>query len=260
MTTTFRVATWNVLYRELEQREQRVLDELERLRADIVLLQETNAAHAERVAEAMGMRTVVCPSGEHGNVVPAVLAREASVDTDIVMLPDVGAPVRQFAVAATVPVGTHTVRAVSVHLRHTASAWRLAHGGALADEPDARATVADRVVQVEALHRARAGWIAADHEVIGGDMNFVPGGIEYAAIVEQGFRDAAEGRRQATVLAANPLIRDTPTDPALQRDYTLDFQFHDRRLDVARLDVFGHPDAGGVWPSDHLGVVVDYRA
>lgn len=275
--STLRVVTWNVLHTDRDRRLPLLAAEVSLHRPDVVLLQETSPRHAESLAALLGMRVAAVPDDAADLVsVPAVLSAQEPSEARVDSLSGDGGRSYYLATAA-IEVGSARIRIGSTHLRHTPSAWQMteagrryaAESGTRIDADTIRSTSAMRLRQLtevrDLLHREMG---AVDHEILGGDFNLVPDSPEYAAIVAERFRDSWAGAGatgpRATVLARNPLIGDTPpslrVDGAASRafDYTLDYQFHSSALEVDRAEVFGEPNDGEAWPSDHLGVVVDY--
>ena len=120
---TLRVVTFNVQWGKHVDRAINVLKTRAPLPgADIVVLQEMDAAGTQRIAEALGMSWVYYPAVVHpklghdfGN---AVLSRWPIVADEKLMLPHIGGlrHAQRIATAATVIVGTTRVRVYSAHL------------------------------------------------------------------------------------------------------------------------------------------------
>lgn len=288
--TTVRVATLNVLWRDRMGRLDVAGRALQRVDADIILLQETSAEHAAALAERIGHEPVlVAPDARPGEVtsVPAILSRTPAVRTRLVELPLRGDR-PHYACLATFGADAGGLTAVSTHLRHTNQAGRMALDARLRtwtppmDDPgpsdprgtDLLGTVADRMIQLEGAH-AEVRRFFGTPLVFGGDLNFVPDGPEYRTILAWGLADSwRAGPRLGsphTILEANPLIGDGPGLYSAEAataypgmggglDYTLDFLFHSRAIRAGAAWVFGRPTAGEDWPSDHLGLVVEYHA
>lgn len=121
--------------------------------------------------------------------------------------------------------------------------------------------------------RGTASNTGATSTLIAGDFNAPPEGPEYRAMLSAGFRDSwRAGPRLgsgATIVAANPfLARESMDYDALAEttipgatgpwDYCLDYQFIDGDLRPGAAWTVGHGGPGHAWPSDHLGIVVDY--
>lgn len=285
-----RILAWNVLYRDLEARTEGLAATIAGVKADIVLLQETNPHHAELMAQQLGMTVVGCgPEAPTGGVtsVPAVLARIDNVDPvpgSGVILTD---ETKTYAVVHGFVVGSHRLVAASVHLTHTSQAGRMAldqgyvaaaQGLGPVDaigDASIRDSVAARLGQIEPLTTI-VDELAVEGAavVLGGDFNFVPRGPEYQRLLGFGYADAWEagprlGSRD-TIIEHNPLIGDgvgvydDVSDPLLvgatgPHDYTLDFHFISG-LRCQAAWVIGRPDPlAPEWHSDHLGVAGDYE-
>lgn len=272
-----RVVTWNVLYRNRDDRLGLLAATVSTLEPDVVLLQESSPQHAADLASELGMRVAAVPQEDADLVsVPAVLtAREPSEVHIDALSGDDGR--NYYLATAVIEVDSARIRLGSTHLRHTPSAWQMTEVGRRfakesfididADTIDATTSVRLRqVAEIDALlHQAMT---PVDHEILGGDFNLVPDSPEYAAILETRFRDSWNDTTaltsRETVLARNPLIGDTP--PRMRSagttsrafDYTLDYQFHSSGMVVDHVEVIGEPNGAETWPSDHLGLVVDY--
>ncbi|WP_018158131.1 endonuclease/exonuclease/phosphatase family protein [Demetria terragena] len=279
---TLRVLTWNVLRRDLDSRVDLIASRLEEVDADIVMLQETGPKNAAELAARAGYQLSALSSPpiepEGGSV--AILTRHRATDVQAHALPVTG---RWAAVDVT--VGASTVRIASAHLRHTPDAGTMGvdadyRGVAQGredlenvDNEHVRESVAIRLAQLDHLGAVFDG--CPTPLIFGGDLNFVPNGPEYGEIIGWGLLDtwraAPRLGSRATVLNSNPLvsggphvydlIRDT-TMPGARGglDYVLDYQFASTDLGIEAAWTVGQPDDdGGPWPSDHLGVVVDYR-
>ena len=275
--STLRVVTWNVLYRNRDDRLGLLAATVSALEPDVVLLQESSPQHAEDLAAELGMHVAAVPGDDADLVsVPAVLtAREPSEFHIGALSGDDGR--NYYLATAVIEVDSARIRLGSTHLRHTPSAWQMTEAGKRfatesgiridVDTIDDTASVRLRqVAEIDALlHQATT---PVDHEILGGDFNLVPDSPEHAAIIGNQFRDSWNDttalRPRETVLARNPLIGDTP--PRMRSagttsrafDYTLDYQFHSTGLVVDHAEVIGEPNDAGTWPSDHLGLVVDY--
>jgi endonuclease/exonuclease/phosphatase family metal-dependent hydrolase len=118
-----RFVTFNIRYGEAVDSAIAVLRDTPALEpADVVALQEVDAAGTERIAAALGMAYVYYPATFHpkferdfGN---AVLSRWPIVDDGKVLLPHWGRfrQTARTATAATISVGGATIRVYSVHL------------------------------------------------------------------------------------------------------------------------------------------------
>lgn len=280
---TLRVATWNVLYRDLESRTPLLADRILEVGPDVLFLQETNPDHARRLADLVGMRlAAVAPATPDHDAAPAILTRIPVVAAGIRQLQP-PAPDGHAYVFADIGVGSTTIRCATTHLRHTYNAGRLgldaayasaARGaGPLADITDEgiRTSVTTRLNELAQIETIRGG-LEPRMEIFGGDLNFVPGGVEYARILEWGMVDSwRQGPRLgsgATVLGTNPLVSGGSEAYASSYsdllpghrgpiDYTLDFLFHTPEVIAGHAWTFGTGD-GDDWPSDHLGLAVEY--
>lgn len=311
-----RVATWNVLNRDRARRTPLLVETLARVDADVVLLQETEPAHARELADTLGYAWyVAAPTGDAPvESLPALLSRLPVANVEMIELPT-DYRQRFYAVCAEIGTPAGPLTAVSTHLRHTARAGRMAldpavrawddtapgvqgdaapgvrgdaaPGTAADDETDLAtrasdpdpdspaAIIAMRLAQL-AVIRERLGRYLDAPLLFGGDLNFLPDGPEYRAVLDWGVRDAwRAGPRLgsgATILEHNPLIADgagiyaeefgrqAPGGEA-PLDYTLDFQFASPFLRPGAAWVFGRPSPAtrDQWASDHLGIAVDYH-
>lgn len=183
---TLRVVTFNIAYARRVDGAIALLASDPALRgADVVLLQEMDAAGTRRIAEALGLGYVYYPAIVHhrterdfGN---AVLSRWPIVEDAKVVLPHLSryARTQRTATAATLRVGDARVRVYSVHL------GTIADVGPGARRDQLRAVLAD----------------AASHPrvVVGGDLNDAGVGrvardAGYAWPTEQGPRTMRLGR------------------------------------------------------------------
>lgn len=117
------VGSFNIQYARKMDEALAVIDANEELRkADILLLQEMDEAGTRRVAEALSMAYVYYPGAfrfrtqrDFGN---AVLSRWPIVEDAKILLPHRGllGGTQRIATAATIRVGTRTVRVYSAHL------------------------------------------------------------------------------------------------------------------------------------------------
>ncbi|XVQ09604.1 endonuclease/exonuclease/phosphatase family protein [Spirillospora sp. CA-255316] len=277
-----RVATWNTLSRDRTRRVDLAAAQLRAIDPDVILLQETAEEHARTIAERLGLVLAALDHADSPEVASAVLARTWLRPNQPPNRLD-GIAGRAMAATADLAIGDRRLRATSAHLRNTPSAGRLgidpdyraAASGAAAAEAIAdasiRTSVLARLRQLDQLDNARRH-DPIDCEVFGGDLNFVPGGIEYRRVRSWGLADAWTAAPRigsgATILERNPLVSDSSAHresavrayPGISRDldYTLDFQFHSPSLIAGAAWVFGEPLDGDVWCSDHLGIAVDY--
>ncbi|MER7027526.1 MULTISPECIES: endonuclease/exonuclease/phosphatase family protein [Streptomyces] len=269
-----RVLTWNLWWRfgPWERRQEAVLAVLDALRPDVVGLQEVWARGGEnlagRLADRLGMhwtwapfrapqrwqRRIGDPAVDIGN---AVLSRWPLVEHATVELPprpgdDDGRP----ALYARIDAPGHRVPFFTTHLTSALDASAV------------------RCRQVEAL----AAFVAAHRggtdfpPVITGDFNAWPdsdevrrfGGYKTApAVPGQVFLDAWEyadpDRPSATWNAANPHVA-ARGEPSVRVDYIHVGPPGPGGLgSVGAVRRIGDHPVGGVWPSDHAGVLADLR-
>lgn len=268
-----RVATWNLLYRNLEgPRLDRVAKTLSRLRADIVCAQEVpEQSHAE-LSERLGGSSFWAPTGSESpeksfgcsvwSRYPVIEVRKIPLDPRVLR--------QAAAVEVVTPLGTLFV--ISAHLTHTPAA-----GMAAADPPyeddQQIPSVRSRLAEISALTAAVAG-LRCDHRLLCGDLNLLPDSPGYRRLTGCGWSDSWRQRPRLGIPAT--VMHDDPLLPPVERpdyerahaglpgraanfDYTLDYQF--MRPETLRADhawTFGGADDG--YPSDHLGVAVDYSA
>lgn len=278
-----RVVTWNVLWRDRNQRLDALCRCLAAVRPDVVLLQETSPDHAAAVAQRLDLAAIAVPPrdriepmpGTDTISVPAILARRLDRKKSIKLTG--GGPACWLITAAVPGPDGGAVRIGSVHLAATRAAGRMTLdpdylaaarselGHEAIREPGLRESVATRLQQ---LATVRAEFTEQQPWLLAGDCNFVPAGIEHRHLLRSGAVDAwEEGPRpgsRCTIVAANPLVAETAADypdlpPGLPTlDYTLDFQFHSGHGAALAGWTIGVPAPGLDWPSDHLGLAVDY--
>lgn len=282
---TIRVLTWNVLYREIDDRVDDLCSWMQRVQPSVVLLQETNPEHARQVAARMGMRvTALAPADGASAVVsvPAILTALPVVDSAAVPLSTAGTR-PTWLVHADLTANGRTLRVATAHLQHTDLAGRMtvdagyrrvADGAEITmlQDDQLRSSVATRLRELQ-LIRSALGPLDSPI-ILGGDFNFVPDGIEYRRVLSWSLADSwRAGSRLgsgATILQRNPLCSDDAL--SYQRvaaellpgfggslDYTLDFVFHGSALSVGNAWTVGEPSGGETWASDHLGIAVDYE-
>lgn len=251
-----------------------VLAQLRDVGADAVALQECSPDQASTLAADLDMdfHYAGAPLGRGGaEMGNAVLVREAIEERSHRWLPMVKAEdMRRVAVAVKLRLDDSAVWVVSVHLTRTPNAGEVALD---VMEPESR-DVASRRAQIADL-RAFADELG-DPVVVAGDWAFLPDSAEYRAVVDAGFVDAWRARPRLGSWVTTPsdcpyvatemaryrqLARDRGVeldDPGL----CLDYQFvSGDRLQAGLAWTFGRPAGGGadeVWPSDHLGVCVEY--
>lgn len=284
--TELTVTTWNVLYRDLDRRLPLQVERLNAIRPDVLLLQETNAGHAHALAERIGMRVAAIAPDADGvaDVLPAVLVREPAVDAGVRTLPLPGDGRRRHYVYTDVRVADRAVRCATTHLQHTHRAGQMGFDADYAAAGRGELAV-DRIAHDEirssALRRLEELALIADEraaldplpEIFGGDLNFVAHGPEYRRILSWGMADSWSASPRlgsgATIIGANPLIGDGPHsyDHEIATmfpghvgtiDYTLDYLFHTGELTAGRAWTFGTAEGPDDWPSDHLGLTVQY--
>ena len=186
----------------------------------------------------------------------AILARHPVHDVKTVELPEARPLDRRVLHSATVDVGGTPLHVHTTHLH-----WRLTDGVAREKQ----------VAAVDAVARAYAAGSKAPH-VIGGDFNAAPETDEIRFMV--GWH-TLEGRRavwQDAFARMHPGVpgwtwasRNPATDGFghLARDRRIDFLFvsPEQRSGAGKIlaarVVLDAPDARGVWPSDHFGVLAD---
>lgn len=272
-----RVATWNLLWRfgDWEPRQRLIDDALLAQSADVVLLQETWPAQADRLATLLGLEMLTFGGGyfdqklsnvpvdaQFGN---AVLCRSdlgASVVHDQPFdAPGDPAPRALLAIRVSDPASDELVIATS-HLSH------------MGDAHDLRAEQFRHVAAVlDGL---------SSPAVFCGDHNLVPSSPEHAVAEELGFIDewlaahpdpsvAPDGGVDefgATMNPDNPEISfagwmddrndgNAPAGSGIRLDYVWTRAGRDALApQVADLARFGRGE-GKRWPSDHLGLVFD---
>lgn len=267
-----RVVTWNILYRDQEQRLDRLADALARLDADIVCLQEVLAAAHEPLAERLGLHSHWVPSGfppPADGLGCAVAGRHPIVDAQA--LPLGAGNTGRAAAGAKLKTPLGTLWAISTHLMYTPDA-----GLAAAYPPyETRvpiASVTQRIDEISTLSETVAA-LEGDHVLLCGDLNLLPDGAEYRHLTAHGWTDTWRQRprlgSRATIVDTNPLLPGAeltryrhahtglPGRPDVF-DYTLDYQMMRGETLLA-----GHAWTFGgerdEYPSDHLGLAVDYR-
>lgn len=287
MTDLFTVTTWNVLYRDLDRRLTLQAERLNAIRPDVLLLQETNPVHARVLAEHIGMTIAAIPpeSETPPSSLSAVLVREPAIAAGVRALTAQPTGGYRHFVFADVRLGNRIVRCSTSHLQHTHRAGQMgvdegfaaASRGAIAParitNQEVRVSVERRLNELSLIAQVRAE-LPPRPEIFGGDLNFIPRGPEYQRILSWELVDSwAAGPRLgngATILGANPLVSDGAHayDEEIAElfpghvgtiDYTLDYLFHSRELTARRAWVFGGGLGADDWPSDHLGLTVQYE-
>ncbi len=251
-----------------------VLQHLQAVGADAVALQECSPDQVSALAAGLGMEFhyAGAPLGRGGTEMGnAVLVRGAIDGRAHRWLPMVKAEdMRRVAVAVRTRLEDTAVWVVSVHLTRTPNAGEVALD---LMEPDSR-DVASRRAQIADL-REFAGELA-NPAVVAGDWAFLPDSAEYRAVVDAGFVDAWRARPRLGSWVTTPSdcpyvatemarYRRVARDRGVELDdpgLCLDYQFvSGDRLQAGLAWTFGRPvgvGTGDVWPSDHLGVCVDY--
>jgi endonuclease/exonuclease/phosphatase family metal-dependent hydrolase len=265
---SWRVATWNLWWHfgtEPDARLHAIESTLRRLDADVVCLQEvysdrTGVDDARHLAARLGhqvLRTADDPHSESdlGN---ALLSRWPITKRGEQPLPDVRGQVGQRRALwglLSAPFGDLPV--ICTHL-----SYRF-------DESDVRQAQVRAVAELAA--GLRSDPLAAPPVVLCGDLNAVPDSDEVRLLT---------GRSTPAVagLVFNdcwPQVRDDPGHTWVRRNpHLADSVWPERRLDYvlvswprpaplgnpAQAFLIGDGPTDGVWPSDHLGVVVDLRS
>lgn len=272
-----RILTWNILWRERDDRRGVLTDHIRRIDPDVILLQESSPGHADALASDLGFAVAVVADDPVAEVVstPSIITRlpfVAPIGYQLGRTPD-----RTYWL---VEVTIGGIRVATMHLQHTHQA------GTMALDSDYRAVdtragvehIADEEIRnsvrtrLEQLDIVREVVCDGTPTVFGGDLNFAPDGIEYRTIVSWNVVDTWRvGPRltnRATILQANPLVHGGTSVYSDQAehllpgtigplDYTLDYLFSSPGLTVGNAWTVGRPLAQSEWPSDHLGVVID---
>ena len=271
-----RVANWNLMWRfaSPERRLPVLCDQLERLSPDAVAVQECSPDQAEALSATLDMDVhyIGAPLGRGGaEMGNAVLARVPLTDRVHRWLPMLKAEdMRRAAVAARLDCDGTAVWLVSIHLTRTADAGEIALGLTRAESGEIAARSA-QIAELGAFVDTFDG-----PSIVAGDLAFLPDSAEYDTLVGRGFQDAWRSRprlgSRVTTPADCPYLapemgryRDAARSIGVELadpGFCLDYQFvSGDGLRVGMAWTFGRPDvavAGEVWPSDHLGVCVDY--
>ena len=263
-----RVVTWNVWgrYGNWEDRQSVIAENLRRIDADIVCLQEAwseeGRSQPDELAAALGLtahyeRAFEMNGGLSGN---AILSRWPIVAHDVVELPMEGGGARdndpgerRLAVFAEIDAPARRVQVFCTHL-----SWR-------ADWSGVRQAQVRAVCEFVAAKRPRSF-----PAILCGDLNAEPGSDEIrmltglAAVPVPGvvFRDAwtvgGDGGG-ATISATNPYCA-AALEPDARIDYILvGWPKLGGVGQVLSASVAGMVAVGGVWASDHLAVVAELR-
>lgn len=258
-----RVATWNLWWRfgPWEERLRRIVDELRRVDADVVALQEVWAADgtssADVIADELGLERVsaadleMSPGVLFGN---AVLSRWPIEGSEVVRLPAGDAnDERRLILRADVDGPNGPLQVFSTHLN-----WRF-------DQSAVRQLQVEQIAEFVQDSRPRTY-----PPIVCGDFNAEPGSDEIRTLTGQ--------RPVASDLVMLDCWRAVhPTDPGFTWDNENPFVAEQleptRRIDYV---LAGWPKAGGaghavgaeligaapidgMYPSDHFGVVVELR-
>lgn len=286
---TLRIATWNILNRHRFDRLELVASHLRNSRPDVVLLQEASPLYARALAEKLGMEVAVT-AGDPASTdidddisVPAILSALEASDPQKDELPS-DSDRMFFHVSTMIRSAGNEVRVGTTHLRHTPHAGRMGFNKdylASAASRDRADKIKDAELRISVLQRLEqldsmlTRFEPGQPTIFGGDLNFVPDGIEYRTLSSR-FTDTWRGAPRlghgATILERNPLIADgrgiyhAEADQLLEGstgdlDYTLDYQFCSRGIQVGNAWTIGEPRTAGssAWPSDHLGIVANYE-
>ncbi|MFB9320847.1 endonuclease/exonuclease/phosphatase family protein [Cryptosporangium minutisporangium] len=272
--TTVRVATWNLWWRfgDWEARHRAIGAVLADLRADIVGLQEVWAEpgrnQAEALAADLGLHWTFVASPAPGRwhrrlgddrvaVGNAVLSRWPIVESAHQVLP-----------AGDAPADGRTV----LHARIDAPGGPVPFFTTQLNSAPAQSAV--RCAQVAAIARFVAARTEQSHPpVVTGDLNAEPdsdevrllGGHKTAPTVPglvliDAWRYADPAATGWTWDRGNPHVA-ASLEPSARIDYVLvGAPSADGRGSVASAAVFGDRLEGGVWPSDHAGVLAELRA
>lgn len=266
-----RVVTWNLLYQDLQgPRLDRIAGTLIRLNADIVCAQEVpECSHAE-LSSRLGGSSFWAPTGTEPPLDSfgcSLWSRYPTVNTREIPLHPQGQR-QAAAIEVLTPLGT--LLAISAHLTHTRAA-----GMAAADPPyendEQISSIESRKSEISFLTGAVAG-LRCDHRLLCGDLNLLADSPEYHHLTGSGWSDSWRQRPRlglrATVVHDNPLLTSSGLPKYLRAhadlpgradnfDYTLDYQLlRPETLRADRAWTFGGAVDG--YPSDHLGVAVDY--
>lgn len=273
-----RVVSWNVWWKfdDVEQRQRLIVQNLLALNPDAVMLQETWPAQVESLAEQTGM---------HGYFLGDVAGEDQREFGIGMLLRDKPREIREFNLpaaprdyedsnryflAALLNGPNGPVWLGTTHLSHTSNAYKLA-----GTEPvDTEIGQECRLRQLAVLLPVLTELQQSAAVVFGGDLNFMPGSVEYQEFAKVDLADAWLDRPRlgdrSTILANNPylakeqsgveaLAAELPGNAA-GANYCLDFQFFAGNISARRAWTVGagNPAERSSWPSDHLAVVVDY--
>ncbi len=259
---TISVLSWNLWWRfgPWEERLPAIVETVRRLGPDVMGLQEvwvadgTSSAH--HIAEALGYHVAV----EHrleldgvgfGN---AVVSRWPITGSELVPLPGEADDEERFVLAADIDGETGPLQVFSTHLN-----WRYDHSHI-------------RQQQVRALCEAVAARRPRTYPpVVCGDFNAEPDSVEIAMVTGKAsvpvpglvLVDAWSATGEAgghTWSNANPFAA-AEFEHQRRIDYVLTgWRRPDGRGQAVSCRVVGDQPIGGVWPSDHFGVLAELRA
>lgn len=262
--SSLRVATWNVWWRfgPWERRLPLIIDELRRIDADVIALQEVWAADgtdsAAIIAAELGAQSVFAgtleiePGVRFGN---AIISRWPITASDWWPLPTGGRHDEQrLIVRADIAGPRGAIQVFSTHLN-----WRFDHS-------------AVRQQQTAAIARFVAESRPRSYPaVVCGDFNAEPHSAEVEALT--GLRTLAVDE----VILVDTWHSTHPTEPGFTWDNRNSFvtpQLEwNRRIDYVfagwpkvggaghpmRAELIGTEPSGGMWPSDHFGLVTELR-
>lgn len=257
-----RVVTWNIWWRfgPWEARAPGIETTLRRLDADVICLQEvwatTERGQADELAAALGYHVVSSADGSDRNLLGnAILSRWPILDRAIVALPlGGGGPGHRTAVRARIDAPFGPAEVFCTHLAYQF------------DESSLRQHQIAEICRFVADTRDNP---ETDFPpVLCGDLNAVPTSDEIRSVTGEApppvpglvFTDAwaAVGRGPGpTWDDRNPHLRGTSW-PRRRLDYVLVGHPRPRPFgNPVRARRAGARSHGGVWPSDHLAVVVD---
>lgn len=262
--TTLRVATWNLWWRfgPWEDRLPLIIEELRRVDADVVALQEVwgdgDDTSAKRIAAQLGYEETFAARLELGESVRfgnAVLSRWPIAHTEWHPLPAAGhLDEQRLVLRADIDGPRGSFQVFSTHLN-----WRFDHSAVRQEQ-------ARTVAEVVAAARPRSF-----PPIVCGDFNAEPASTEVGMltglttpavddlVLMDAWRVAHPNAPGFTWDNRNPFV-------AAQLEY-------DRRIDyvfvgwpkaegaghVVSAELIGTEPTGAVWPSDHFGVVAEIR-
>lgn len=271
---SLRVATWNLLYRDLDARLPAIVEVLKSVDPHVICTQEVTASAHARLAASLGMAEgCFAESGLDGLAGPPVgngICTRPPIRRASRIARDADGPEKGFpALLAETALGSCWF--ISAHLRHTPAAGLAAAFPPYPMDPEENSVVI-RMAEIGAISDGAACLPAEDHVVLCGDLNLLPDSEEYYQLLARGWVDSWRQRPRlgspATIVDDNPLLPNhelegyrAAFDNLPKRvggfDYTLDFQFlRSQTLHAAHAWTIGR--IGDTYASDHLGIVVDY--